>query len=406
MTAPLRILVHEPFVHGHNSAWLWHIARAIAQAGHHPVVAAHLEEAPIAHWRDTPHPESITWVALPKRPTRRHRHHVFASANELSLKHDCQEIFFPLFDHIAAHLPQKLAPKNLPRVPVGGIWFLPPLTAEGWQIPELPAARHPAWMFWKNRKADRKNLRTATRARAIPKGMAWLAANGRLSRLAFLDPRQADAFTAQVTGTPSLLLPDFWTARPQVGKAEARRALGLPADRFMFLHIGISDTRKGLTDACEAMLKLDAEHQTRALLVRAGGVKDEAAALCAKLEAKGLLALENRFVAEERMALYYAAADAVLLPYRHHAGSSGILSHAAAAGKPVIAAQYGLIGRLVEQNRLGLCHAHLDVDDLARAMAQMMDRDPAADTPALADYAARISPEAFMDTLAKAFAPA
>ena len=49
----------------------------------------------------------------------------------------------------------------------------------------------------------------------------------------------------------------------------------------------------------------------------------------------------------------FAACDVVLLPYLGHFGSSGLQVRAAGAGRPVIASDEELVGRLVREHGLG-----------------------------------------------------
>jgi glycosyltransferase involved in cell wall biosynthesis len=73
-------------------------------------------------------------------------------------------------------------------------------------------------------------------------------------------------------------------------------------------------------------------------------------------------------VPDEKLDLYLRACDWLLMPYRLHEGSSGLLSGAAAAGRPVIASDYGLIGSRVASSHLGIVYPHLSVEGLAEAI--------------------------------------
>ena len=62
----------------------------------------------------------------------------------------------------------------------------------------------------------------------------------------------------------------------------------------------------------------------------------------------------NEFVPEEEVPYYFNSADYVLAPYQKHVGMSGLVIQAAAAKKPILASNYGLIGQLVIEHQLGL----------------------------------------------------
>jgi glycosyltransferase involved in cell wall biosynthesis len=81
--------------------------------------------------------------------------------------------------------------------------------------------------------------------------------------------------------------------------------------------------------------------------------------------------LELRYQSEEERAQWFAAADAVVCPYRHATGS-GIVADALAFGRPVIgSAVDGVLG-IVEDERSGLLVSPGDADALAEAMRRFV----------------------------------
>ena len=82
------------------------------------------------------------------------------------------------------------------------------------------------------------------------------------------------------------------------------------------------------------------------------------------------LHLDERWLASGEIEALISASDVVLAPYQRFVGSSGVLMWAARAGKPVLAPEFGLIGRLVADHRLGLA---LDTED-PRAIADGIAR--------------------------------
>lgn len=83
---------------------------------------------------------------------------------------------------------------------------------------------------------------------------------------------------------------------------------------------------------------------------------------------RGAAEFVNRYVSDAEERLYFCAADVVLMPYIHHYGSSGVLSRAAAAGKPVIASNEGLLARRIRDHKLGLLFQTQNVQDLQERM--------------------------------------
>jgi glycosyltransferase involved in cell wall biosynthesis len=81
----------------------------------------------------------------------------------------------------------------------------------------------------------------------------------------------------------------------------------------------------------------------------------------------------------------------VLLPYWSHYGSANLLAGAAAAGRPVLASDFHLVGRLTRENLLGWTFRDRDAGDFARALDLLAQTTPAVRAefaPALAAYAA------------------
>jgi glycosyltransferase involved in cell wall biosynthesis len=105
-------------------------------------------------------------------------------------------------------------------------------------------------------------------------------------------------------------------------------------------------------------------------------------------------------VAEEKNC--FAASDVVLLPYLNHFGTSGVLSRAMAAGKPVIVSDEQLLGRLTREQGLGLLFPSGDAGMLCKKIQQAVAfaPDAAANFSAAArTYVARYSRAAYRRTL-------
>jgi glycosyltransferase involved in cell wall biosynthesis len=196
----------------------------------------------------------------------------------------------------------------------------------------------------------------------------------------FLDP----ALASRVDGAcQKLLLPDPWPTRPQSSQRDAREALGLPLDTTLFLHFGQPGRRKGLFDVIDAWRSLPAG----AVLLRAGSHRPGQRRALAKLEEAGRAIVRDGYVPGENVDLYFRASDWILIPYRWHEGSSGVLSAAAAAQRPVIAADYGVVGRRVRGKELGHLYTHASVSSLRDAVLRALEQATASYVPALDRYA-------------------
>jgi glycosyltransferase involved in cell wall biosynthesis len=201
-------------------------------------------------------------------------------------------------------------------------------------------------------------------------------------------------------------LPDPWSGDFSQPKEKARKILKIPLDKFVFLNYGIGDKRKGLHLVIRAML--EASHESRLFLLCAGQISKNNT-ICSgldKLETLGRAKVMNRYVSDIEEELCFCAADAVLLPYINHFGSSGVLSLAAGAGKMVIASDDGLIGRRVLEHKLGLLFSSGNTKALRKSMIQAMslsrsDRDQFHNSAL--EYALSCNREAFRQALLAPF---
>jgi glycosyltransferase involved in cell wall biosynthesis len=200
------------------------------------------------------------------------------------------------------------------------------------------------------------------------------------------------------------LLPS--SSGPAPGPAAARAALGIPAGARVFLQFGLGTRRKGTHLVLEAWRGLDPRNS--AFLLCAGEAAPEFGPELASLEAAGRARVWNRYVTAREADLCFAAADIVLMPYVDHYGSSNVLSRAAAAGRPVLASDQGLVGFRVRHHGLGELCAHNDASSLCEAVARLAARDPASLDrygPALRAYAGLGSSEGLRRALAGHWAP-
>ncbi len=122
--------------------------------------------------------------------------------------------------------------------------------------------------------------------------------------------------------------------------AEARAALGLPVERFLFVSIGFLQQHKGFDRAIDAIADLgvpDAElHVVGSARVDHPEILEYVGRLERRAGAVPSASLHRRFVSDEEFDLWLQAADAVVLPYRE-IWSSGVLERARLFGIPILA---------------------------------------------------------------------
>jgi len=160
------------------------------------------------------------------------------------------------------------------------------------------------------------------------------------------------------------------------GREEARATLGLSGRVLLFF--GYVRPYKGLHDLLLALTltRRDAWDQ----LVIVGEFYEPLERYRALLQDPAIrdrVRVVNRYVPNEEVAGYFAAADVAVLPYREATGS-GIAQVAFGAGVPVIATRTGGLEEVVEEGVSGLLVPTRDPRSLARAIERFFDEDLAA----------------------------
>ncbi|MFX1411391.1 MAG: glycosyltransferase [Promethearchaeota archaeon] len=129
---------------------------------------------------------------------------------------------------------------------------------------------------------------------------------------------------AQVVVVPHPVYDMF--ADERVTKEEARAALGLPVGMPVLLFFGIVREYKGLQDVLAALPKVQTQ-LGRVILVVAGEFWDEKGPYLEMVEQLGIgdsVIIEDRYIPNEAVALYFSAADVLVAPYRRVTGSGAI----------------------------------------------------------------------------------
>jgi glycosyltransferase involved in cell wall biosynthesis len=139
---------------------------------------------------------------------------------------------------------------------------------------------------------------------------------------------------------------DFFAPEVSETRAQARSALGLPADRVILLMIGFLSP--GLPDkgydraiaAVEAAGEPVLDLRIVGSPIREGEDTDRLLASLRKAAESPQITLHEEFVDDEAFDRWIRAADAVLTPYRA-SSSSGVLARARMLGTPVITSDAG-----------------------------------------------------------------
>jgi len=197
-------------------------------------------------------------------------------------------------------------------------------------------------------------------------------------------------------------LPDPWDPDefPALTKSEAQHSIGLRPERIRFLVFGDLSWRKGISLVLEAFSRLK---EPTAELVLAGvwskdfGGSPEERAI-RDLVGSGRAQLLDGYVDEKDVSPLFHASDFVLCAYQaFFAVSSNSLTRACAAGRPVIAAEHGVVGRLVREQGLGIVYPTGDAAGLTAAMERGCEWVKSGRSPYRADRAAQVAAARTLD---------
>ena len=156
-------------------------------------------------------------------------------------------------------------------------------------------------------------------------------------------------------------------------RVEARRILGLPQEGTLLLFFGLVRHYKGVDILLDAMTRTT----SRPHLVVAGEWYEDRASADALIRSEGLsdrVRLEDRYIPDDQVALYFSAADAVVQPYRS-ATQSGVVQTAFHFGKPVIVTGVGGLPEVATHEEDALVVAPEDAVALATAIDRIEEPD-------------------------------
>lgn len=156
-----------------------------------------------------------------------------------------------------------------------------------------------------------------------------------------------------------------------VDRAEARRILGLPQDTTILLFFGLIRHYKGVDVLLDAMTRTQSEPH----LVVAGEWYEDRTAANEMIRKEGLTSrvrLVDEYIADDQVALYFSAADAVVQPYRS-ATQSGVVQTAFHFGRPVIVTGVGGLPEVATHEEDALVVAPEDPDALAAAIDRIQE---------------------------------
>ena len=175
-----------------------------------------------------------------------------------------------------------------------------------------------------------------------------------------LDPLALPQLDRLLGKSKALHLPDPVASEkaPLERVQQLRAELEIDSNRTVALIFGALTQRKGVPKLLEAIARLSPTSAQKLclLLIGESNIADALNQRIDALTQRLPVQIINRyeFVPDADVSAYFQLADVVLAPYQNHVGMSGILLQAAAAGKPVLSSNYGLMGELVNRYQLGI----------------------------------------------------
>ena len=154
-------------------------------------------------------------------------------------------------------------------------------------------------------------------------------------------------------------------------RAQARAALALPPDAPVFLFFGFIRRYKGLDVLLDAWGQVARRVPDARLVVAGEFYADEDALRPLAASLGDSVRLDAEYISDDRVPLYFGAADAVVQPYRT-ATQSGVAQIAFHFGRPVITTDVGGLAEVVPDGVAGLVVPPQDPAALAEAMVRFV----------------------------------
>ncbi|MBW4538627.1 MAG: glycosyltransferase [Myxacorys chilensis ATA2-1-KO14] len=240
--------------------------------------------------------------------------------------------------------------------------------------------------------------------------LALVLQRSNLKCLFSLDPFAVSHIAKFTSKTQVLCLPDPITPE-KINSGQAiklKETLKIDNARQIFLMFGMLSGRKGIFQVLDAIQQLDPDSCQKICLLLVGSIQPSQKSKIQSLilevsQSRPIqIVVQDDFVPESDVALYYHIADVVLATYQRHVGMSGILLAAAAAQKPVISSDFGLMGELVKRYCLGLAIDSTNPSAIAQAILEALDGvNESCDRQKMEQFVNQNLAENFVKTLVK-----
>ena len=208
------------------------------------------------------------------------------------------------------------------------------------------------------------------------------------------DRASADKFNTIFKTSKFKRLPDPLPNIP-ISKMDLKNKYNINSDHIVFLHFGSLNWRKGTIDILQAIKLLSVD--SKYTFIFAGKVsediKEEFYSLYNDLCKDYSIVLIDEFCSYSYINSLCGISHCILMPYHISSQSSGVLGHASAHHIPVIGPSSGLIGQLIQDNKLGIGIERISPNTIACAIKDFVPYTVSA------SYAKKNSLEEFRNIL-------
>jgi glycosyltransferase involved in cell wall biosynthesis len=154
-------------------------------------------------------------------------------------------------------------------------------------------------------------------------------------------------------------------------REEARNRFGIEAAAVVILVFGVIDSRKRIDVLIESLVGMDSS--LRVVLLIAGQQSHDLRQLlngeaARKLQATNRIFQLDTYLDDNDEFLAFRASDIVWVGYRGHYTMSAVLIQAGSIGLPVVGCREGLIGWLIDRNKLGIAVNADDVEQITESL--------------------------------------
>ena len=210
----------------------------------------------------------------------------------------------------------------------------------------------------------------------------WGVANKQLKKLYVLNDQETVDYMNNEFHTKCFQsLPDPIPLLEPLDSFNIHEHYGIEPHRKIYLHIGALGGRKGTDVVIDSAKYINAMAQKKIAILLVGRASDKIVEVSyneqikkIRHKTKAQIIWDNQFVPSKMMKSIFNQCHTVLLPYKNVEFSSGILGHAAAANKIVIATNAGLLRELVLKYKLGELLDVNDASHLALKMEEVMEQ--------------------------------